>query len=159
MPNVRDRIRIPEQDYPAIIESGRTLQVASNGLQGYPHLVAMWYAVVDSVITFTTYTKSQKIRNLQRDPKITVMLESGVEYNELKGLVIEGEAELIIGDAEYTARVMAFVGAKHAGLPAPAADAPVAATPQSTKRCVVRVHPTHTRSWDHGGLTGGGYGS
>lgn len=135
------------------LEEGRSLQVASNGPRGYPHLVAMWYVIDDGDIVFTTFTKSQKVRNLERDPKVTCMLESGTAYAELRGLVIEGEAQIIVDDADLTAHFIALVRAKHSGDPAKAVpdEAQRRAAP---KRAVVRIKTKRVYSWDHSKLGG-----
>ncbi len=152
MPSRRDQIKLTDEEQKAFLEEGWTLQVASNGPKGYPHLVAMWYIMMDGMVHFTTFGKSQKIVNLQRDPKITVMLESGKKYEELKGLVIEGEAE-IVEDTEYTANVMAQVGNKYNGIPIPT-ETPEAALKAASKRVAVRIKPVDIYSWDHGKLGG-----
>ncbi len=158
MTNLRDRIRMPEEEVRGLIASGRHLQVASIGPDGRPHLVTMWYAVdEDGLIAFHTYAKSQKVKNLERDPRITVLLEDGIAYDELRGVMIEGEAEVIVGDPERTARVMALVGAKQSGAPAPDFEAaPPPVSDAARKRCVVRVHPQQVRTWDHRRLREGG---
>lgn len=152
MPSRRTQIALTEEEQQEFLEQGWTLQVASIGPKGYPHLVAMWYVVIDGLIHFTTFAKSQKILNLQRDPKITVMLESGKLYSELKGLVIEGEAE-IISDTPQVARVMALVAHKYQGLPVPS-ESPEAAMPLAAKRWIVRIKPVDIYSWDHSKLGG-----
>ncbi len=142
-----------DEERTAFLDQGWTLQVASNGPRGFPHLVAMWYVMIDGVIHFTTYAKSQKAINLQRDPRVTCMLEAGTSYAELQGLVIEGEAAVIDDDAEATLTVMRVVNAKYRG-------SPMAALPDdqlrraSTKRAVVRITPTGLYSWDHRKLAG-----
>ena len=141
-----------DEERDAFLEEGWTLQVASIGLKGYPHLVAMWYVVMDGLIHFTTFGKSQKVLNLRRDPKISVMLESGKKYQELKGLVIEGEGELV-EEREFTAKVMALIGQKYNGIPVPTETAEQALAVAS-KRVVVRVKPVDIYSWDHTKLGG-----
>ena len=94
MPSRRGQITMTEEEQEAFLADAWTLQVASLGPSGWPHLVAMWFVVIDGVITFTTFAKSQKIVNLKRDAKITCMAESGTKYAELRGLVVEGEAEV-----------------------------------------------------------------
>ncbi len=128
------------------LKDGRTLQVASIGPNGHPHLVAMWYEVIDGLLQFTTYRASQKILNLSRNPKITVMVEAGETYEELRGVVIEGKAE-ILDDLEGTAQVMARIGEKYGQSVGTAA--PGVVPPAATKRVVVRVLPVETYSWDH----------
>jgi nitroimidazol reductase NimA-like FMN-containing flavoprotein (pyridoxamine 5'-phosphate oxidase superfamily) len=152
MPSRRGSIALTEAEQKQFIDDGWTLQVASIGPKGYPHLVAMWYVVIDGLVHFTTFGKSQKILNLRRNPKITAMLESGKGYSELKGWVIEGEGE-IIEDTATTARVMALVGQKYNGIPAPT-ETPEAALKVASKRVVVRIKPIDQYSWDHGKLGG-----
>ena len=152
MASRRASIALTEAEQQQFLEDGWTLQVASIGANGYPHLVAMWYVVIDGLIHFTTFAKSQKILNLRRNPKITAMLESGKAYNELKGWVIEGDAELL-EDPPFTARVMALVGQKYNGIPV-ATDTPEAALAVASKRVVVRIRPVDIYSWDHGKLGG-----
>ena len=134
-------------------EEGHTLQVATNGPAGYPHLVAMYYAVIDGKVHFTTYAKSQKVQNLRRDPKITVMVETGKLYSELRGLVIQGQAEVIEGDLELATRVVegSAAGTGRAwDTTSPTEDA----LRTLAKRVVIRVNPVHVYSWDHRKLRG-----
>ncbi len=152
MPNRRASIALTDAEQRQLLDESWTLQVASIGPKGYPHLVAMWYVVIDGLIHFTTFRKSQKILNLKRNPKISVMLESGKAYTELKGIVIEGEAELI-DDPVQTARVQALVGAKYNGIPV-RTDTPEAALAVASKRVIVRVRPVDVYSWDHSKLGG-----
>jgi nitroimidazol reductase NimA-like FMN-containing flavoprotein (pyridoxamine 5'-phosphate oxidase superfamily) len=141
-----------DEELTKFLEDGWTLQVASVGHNGFPHLVAMWYVLIDGEIYFTTFGKSQKVKNLERDPKITGMLEAGTRYQELRGLVIEGEAE-IIPDNEFTAKVMGMVGAKYNGLPIPT-ETSEQALKAAAKRVAVRLKPTNVYSWDHRKLGG-----
>jgi PPOX class probable F420-dependent enzyme len=152
MPSRRASIALTDEEQTQFLEDGWTLQVASVGPKGFPHLVAMWYVMVDGKIHFTTFGKSQKIVNLRRDPKISVMLESGKGYAELKGMVIEGTATLV-EDTELTAKVMGLVGAKYNGIPAPT-ETPEAALKVASKRVVVRIDPVDIYSWDHTELGG-----
>jgi PPOX class probable F420-dependent enzyme len=141
-----------DEERESFLAEGWTLQVASIGPQGFPHLVAMWYVIDDGLVTFTTFRKSQKVLNLQRNPKLTVMLEAGKLYNELRGLVIEGTAE-IVDDTEETARVMSLVGAKYQGIPADTSSRD-AQMKIASKRVVIRVRPVDSYSWDHRKLGG-----
>ena len=152
MPSRRGSIALTDAEQEAMLNESWTLQVASNGHKGFPHLVAMWYIVDGGEICFTTFRKSQKILNLQRDPKMTVMLESGKAYAELRGLVIEGDA-VIEDTTENTARIMALVGAKYNGIPV-ATNTPEAALKVASKRVVVRVKVADIYSWDHRKLGG-----
>lgn len=152
MPSRRADIALTEEEKQKFMEDGWTLQVASIGPGGYPHLVAMWYVIVDGKIHFTTFGKSQKVINLRRDPKISVMLESGKGYAELRGLVIEGTGT-ILEDTPFTAKVMGMVGQKYNGIPAPT-ETPEAALKVASKRVVIRIDPVDIYSWDHTKLGG-----
>jgi len=152
MPSRRASIALTDAETEQFLADGWTLQVASIGPKGFPHLVAMWYVVINGRLHFTTFAKSQKVLNLRRNAKITAMLESGKGYSELRGYVVEGEAELLEEPA-FTAKVMALVGQKYNGIPVPT-DTPEAALKVASKRVVVRINPIETYSWDHSKLGG-----
>jgi PPOX class probable F420-dependent enzyme len=142
MVNQRERIQLSEAEQRELIEEARILQVASINRDGTPHLVPMWFALDDEgLIVFTTYGKAQKIANLERDARMTVLIEAGDAYNELRGVSMDAEAE-VVRDPQVTARVLALVGAKYAGRPRPEASS-------AYKRVTVRVRPLRMRSWDH----------
>jgi len=149
----RDQIRMSDAEVRTFLEDNRTLQVASLNPNGWPHLVAMYYAVVDDRIGFWTYAKSQKVVNLRRDPRISVMAEQGEAYADLKGVTIEGTAHLV----EERDAVLEFGYAlypRYFGELDDAARAGVAYT--GAKRVVVYVDPHRVVSWDHSKL-GGAY--
>ncbi len=152
MPSRRASIELTPEEQEQFLADGWTLQVATIGPRGYPHLVAMWYVVDAGDLVFTTFRKSQKVLNLRRDPKITAMLESGRLYAELRGFVVEGTAE-IVDDPKETARIMALVGQKYQGIPA-RTDTPDSALAVASKRVVVRIKADDTYSWDHSKLGG-----
>ncbi len=152
MPSRRAEIAMTDEERAQFLDEGWTLQVATNGPGGFPHLAAMWYVMIDGVAHFTTFGKSQKILNLQRDPRITAMLETGRAYEELRGLVIRGTAELN-ADVQTTATVMSVVANKYRGLPIPT-ETPEAALPAAAKRITVRIRPERVYSWDHTKLGG-----
>jgi PPOX class probable F420-dependent enzyme len=157
MPSRRSQIEMTPEEQEEFLAAGWTLQVASIGTQGYPHLVAMWYGMIDGEIHFTTFAKAQKLLNLERDPRITCMLESGEQYQELRGLVVEGDAEVIQGDPDLVLQVMAAIGVKRGGGDG---NGDAAMMPsdvqrkQAAKRAVVRVHAKRVISWDHNKLGG-----
>jgi PPOX class probable F420-dependent enzyme len=152
MPSRRGAITMTDQERAQFLAEGHTLQVASNGIGGFPHLVAMWYTVDRGDVVFTTFRKSQKILNLQRNPKLSVMLEDGSTYAELRGLVIEGTAEIVDELAE-TERVMQIVGAKYGSLPS-SSEGAEARRKVASKRVVVRLHEEKSYTWDHRKLGG-----
>lgn len=152
MPSRRASIALTTEEQERFLAEGWTLQVATNGPGGFPHLAPMWYVMIDGVVHFTTFGKSQKILNIQRDPRISVMLETGEAYEELRGLVIRGTGE-IDTDVQTTARVMSVVANKYRGLPIPT-ETPEEAMPAAAKRVTVRVRPERLYSWDHTKLGG-----
>lgn len=149
MSNARSRITLSEQEQQELLEKATTLQVASLGADGRPHLVPMWFAEDDGgLLAFTTYGASQKVVNLERDSRITVLAETGTAYNEVRGLSIDGTAE-VVRDPAVTARMLQLVGARQAGRPRPEFDPKLEPPPAAFKRVTVRIHPERVRSWDH----------
>ncbi len=149
MPTQRSRIALTEAEQAELIAESRGLVVSSINRDGRPHLVPMWFVVDDEgLITFTTYGTSQKVRNLERDPRLTVLIEAGTTYGELRGISIDAEAE-IVRDPVVTGRARALSIAKQAGKPRPEPDPAAPLPPEGYKRVTIRVHPLRVRSWDH----------
>lgn len=128
------------------IEHSRTATMATVLPSGRPHLVAMWYAVVDGEIWFETKAKSQKAVNLRRDPTVTVMIEDGDTYDTLRGVSIDGTAE-IFDDPDTALRVGISVWERYTG-PYSEEVRPMVDQMMRNRICV-RVVPSRTRSWDH----------
>ena len=95
MPSRRDQIVMSEDEIQAYLNEQRILNVATNSPTGHPHLVAMWFTVLDGNPAFWTFGRSQKIVNIRRDDKISGLVESGDSYNELRGVEMTGRARLI----------------------------------------------------------------
>src|SRR6267142_6576313 len=91
----RDQIRMTDEETVQFLEDGRTLQVATIGADGMPHLVAMWYCSLDGDLAFWTYAKSQKVVDLRRDERIACLVETGERYEELRGVQVRGRGELV----------------------------------------------------------------
>lgn len=92
--NQRAQITLTEGEIAELLAGIRSMTMGSIGPGGQPHLVAMWFAVIDGDICFETKAKSQKAVNLRRDPRITCLAEDGDVYDELRGVAIEGRAEV-----------------------------------------------------------------
>jgi PPOX class probable F420-dependent enzyme len=148
----RDQITMTEAETQAFLAAGRDLQVASINADGTPHLVTMWFEIVDGDICFWTYGKSQKVVNLRRDPRITVLVATGEVYEELKGVSITGRAELI-GDFPDVVDFGMTLFKKYWG-GVSEADARAGVESQAGKRVVIRVRPDKTVTWDHTKLAG-----
>ena len=88
----RDQIRMGEGEVLALLDEERVVVCATNGRDGFPHLMPLWYVVRDGELWAWTYAKSQKVRNLERDPRCTLQVESGRGYAELRGVMLECEA-------------------------------------------------------------------
>ena len=148
----RAQIRMTDAEVRDFLAEQRTLQVASINRDGTPHLVAMWYGLIDDDIVFWTYGKSQKIANLRRDPRITCLVESGNKYEELKGVAITGIGK-ISDDRDFVQRVGAVVFPRYNE---GEIDENVRAVLQrmGAKRVAVTIEPSKIVSWDHTKLGG-----
>jgi PPOX class probable F420-dependent enzyme len=150
----RDQIRMNDEEIRAFLEEQRTLQVATIDHDGWPHLVAMWYALIDDQIVFWTYAKSQKALNLRRDARLTCLVESGERYDALRGVQIKGRA-VINDDRETVQRLGEEIYKRYTDGPLTDTIREMVAA-QAPKRVLVFVEPVEIVSWDHRKL-GGGY--
>lgn len=144
--NERSKIVMTDDEIAQFIEQSRTATMATIGPTGMPHLVAMWYAVLDGTIWFETKAKSQKVHNLRRDPRIACMIEAGETYDTLRGVSLEGRAE-IVEDPEQLWQVGVSVWERYSG-PYTEEMRPFVEV-MLNKRVAVRVDVERTRSWDH----------
>jgi PPOX class probable F420-dependent enzyme len=152
----RAEIKLSPEDQLDLIESERVVVVASFGPRGWPHLMPLWYVPRDGQVWIYTYAKSQKVRNLERDPRATLMLETGHEYSELRGVMIEAEAE-VHHDIETVYPLAEQLTLRYAeGLESVEGDAKAALEGQARKRVAVHFRPQRTATWDHRKL-GGAY--
>lgn len=150
MPSRRNLIQMTEPEIDSFLNSQRILNVATIGPRGWPHVVAMWYGFYDHRIAFWTYRKSQKVQNLRRDDRMTVLVESGDNYNELKGIEIECRGKLI----EDPAKVLTVGRSIFARYRDQLADSSIEVfTASAPKRLVVIVEPENIVSWDHSKLS------
>jgi PPOX class probable F420-dependent enzyme len=144
--NQRAQITMTDDEIAAFIEQSRTATMGTIGPNGLPHLVAMWYAVVEGRIWFETKSRSQKVVNLRRNPGITVSIESGRTYDALRGVSLEGRGE-IVEDPDALWAVGVSVWERYNG---PYTDEmkPFVEI-MLNKRVAVRVDVDRARSWDH----------
>ena len=134
------------------IASQKSLQVATINKDGTPHLSTLWFDVVNGEIVFETFTKSQKIKNLQRDNRISCLLEDGLVYEKLRGVQINGVAELVDSPDEVHQLAKGVMVRNNPEIPAEALDE--VAKAMSVKRTAVVVKATKIVSWDHQKLGG-----
>ena len=154
MASKRDQIRLSEAEMAEFLASERVVNVATNGPDGWPHVTALWFVMRESELWSWTYRKSQKVRNLERDDHATLLVESGFEYAELKGVMLKARAHI-----EYeTERVLdvaeVLFGKYQPG--AGGAEMREALRGQAAKRVAIRFEVVEIVSWDHSKL-GGAY--
>jgi general stress protein 26 len=154
MPSRRDQIMLSNAEQAVLLGSERVAIVTSNGPRGWPHSMPMWFTVRDGVIWVWTYAKSQKVKNLKRDPKATVLIETGVEYTELRGIMVESEA-VIHRDPALVAEFGKDLTIRYSeGIDSVEGDAAATLEAQATKRVAISFPPVRVRSWDHRKLGG-----
>jgi PPOX class probable F420-dependent enzyme len=153
MANRRSQITMTDVEVLAYLESQKILNVATIGPKGHPHLVAMWYVVIDGTISFWTFGKSQKIQNLRRDPKMTGLIESGEEYQELRGVELIGTARLI-DDFAGILEIGKAVAVRYNGPGAIGETALPFLEAQAHKRVGVEFEVERVVSWDHTKMAG-----
>ena len=154
MPSRRDQIKLTEVEQRQLIENERIVVVSSLGPRGWPHLMPLWYVPRDGEIWIWTYAKSQKVKNLERDPRATLLIETGFEYGELRGGQIEAEAE-IIRDLDRIVDYAKEMTVRYSeGIESVEGDAEASLQAQAPKRVAIHFHPTRIASWDHRKLGG-----
>jgi nitroimidazol reductase NimA-like FMN-containing flavoprotein (pyridoxamine 5'-phosphate oxidase superfamily) len=148
----RDLIRMTDEEVEAFIEAKQSLQVGTLQSDGSVHLSTLWYGIVDGRIAFETYTRSQKILNLQRDDRITVLLEDGTTYDTLRGVMIRGRAELSTESEDVVRVAESVIRRNQPEIPEEHVGA--AAVQLAAKRTAVTIVPEKVASWDHNKLGG-----
>lgn len=149
--NQRARIAMSEDDVTAFIEGSRKLQLATINPDGTPHLVTMFYGTDQGRIAFWTYGKAQKTRNLERDPRVSCLIEAGEEYAELRGVLLYGVAKQVV-DREH----VLGIGMEIARRMTPGVDDELLrpyVEQTGRKRVAYVVERTKVVSWDHRRLT------
>jgi PPOX class probable F420-dependent enzyme len=156
MPSRRELIELGADERRELIESERIVVVASAGPRGWPHVMPLWYVPRGGEVWIYTYAKSQKVRNLERDRRATLLIETGHAYVELRGLQIEAEAE-IHRDHETVLELAKELTVRYGGdIASVSGDAAEALAAQARKRVAIRFALLRVASWDHRKL-GGAY--
>jgi PPOX class probable F420-dependent enzyme len=144
--NQRAAITMTDEEIAEFVRRSRNCTLATLGPTGTPHLVAMWYAVIDGQLWFETKAKSQKAKNLLRDDRVSVLLEDGDTYDTLRGVSFEGRA-VVVDDPEALWKVGVSVWERYTG-PYTEEMRPFVEV-MLHKRVAVRIDVERTRSWDH----------
>lgn len=144
-----------ESEASAFAREQQTLIIVSNGHDGFPHPMPMWFALDESGrFLVSTFGRSQKVRNFQRDPRATLLIEDGSTYQSLRGLVVKANTD-ILTDPEAVLDVMVRIRLKEAKADdADRAQLRTALRKASQKRVILRFAPESVMSWDHGKLGG-----
>jgi PPOX class probable F420-dependent enzyme len=158
VPKQRDRVQMSDAEVEAMLAGHRKVQLATINPDGYPHLVTMYYTLVDGKIAFWTYRTSQKALNLARDPRISCLVETGEAYFDLRGVQVQGIVQTIT-DPDAVLKLGQAIGQVLAGSQAGASGQ--AADPitdyvanAARKRYGYIVEPVKVISWDHAKLLG-----
>ncbi len=153
----RSQIQMSDDEIRDFVRSSKTIIINSIERDGYPHPMPMWFAVDDDgTIRMTTFRKSQKVKNIERDPRVSLLVEDGEEYAELRGVVFYGKAEIVDDPEAVTQTLLAFGGQEipQDAEARAALEAGMART--AAKRLCILIRPERVVSWDHRKL-GGGY--
>jgi Pyridoxamine 5'-phosphate oxidase len=162
----REEIRMSEAELGAFLHEQRTVICATIGRDGWPHLMPLWYVLREATdgapaprLWGWTYAVSQKVRNLERDPRATLQIEAGETYGDLRGVMLECDV-LIHRDLQTVAPVGAAIMLRNSvprgaeppqKLPSEARDA---VATQAAKRVALEFNEQRRASWDHRKLGG-----
>jgi PPOX class probable F420-dependent enzyme len=152
MPSRREMIRMTPEETEAFLHGRHTMNIATFGPDGNIHLIAMWYGFFNGNPAFETFTKSQKVQNLRRDPRITVLVADGETYDTLRGIEIVGKA-IIHDDTDVLFAVARDVVGRYFDA-ATDEEAELAALGLTQKRVAIEIVADKIVTWDHGKLAG-----
>lgn len=144
----RPDIALTESEVSEFLDNGRNLQVATIGRDGYPHLTTLWYVVVDGLIAFRSFRKSQRVANLRRDPRLTVLIEDGDSVVNLRGVMIQGRARLV-DDRDLVLRLYGEVTEKYEGMRVEPEGRDAVFGVWADKNIAILVEPDRVATWDH----------
>jgi hypothetical protein len=153
MPSRRNEIEMTREEIQAFLEDQLVMQCATVGPRGLPHMVPLWFVTEDLELLGWTYAKSQKARNLERDPRATIGLEEGVQYHELRGVMIECDVQIERDPKEVEGYGLRLFDRMSGGGDLTAEIREMVAK-QARKRIGLRFVPTRVVSWDHRKLGG-----
>ena len=149
----REQIQMSADEAASFLAEARTVTCATQGPRGWPHLMPLWFVVRGADLWAWTYGKSQKIRNLERDPRATLQIETGETYDQLRGVMYETTVQLT-RDTDEVAALGAEIVARYAGTTADEIGVNDAILAQARKRVGMRFVVQRVASWDHRKLGG-----
>ena len=151
----RDQIKMTDDEVLAFLDEERVLVCATNGRDGFPHLMPLWYVVRDGELWAWTFAKSQKVKNLERDPRATLQVEAGESYDQLRGVMFKTDVELV-RDTERVADLGMEIFAKYTGGDL-GDEVRAMVLKQASKRVAMRFGERERATWDHRKLAAGVY--
>lgn len=152
----RDQIKLSTDEIAAYLDGAKTAIAGSNGPRGVPHMMPLWFVMRGEEVWGWTFAKSQKAKNLERDPRASLLFEDGVSYEKLRGVMIECDVELPRDEA--TVRQIGIeLFTKYGDGNPPAAPVIQMIEAQTPKRVGLRFIPRRYISWDHRKLGDGVY--
>jgi general stress protein 26 len=149
MPNLRSKITLTDEEIADYLENSKTVIMGTLNHDGWPHLVPMWYSMIDGLVHMHTYGKSQKVKNIHRDPRGSILVEDGEEYAKLRGVFARGRFE-VRDDQDLCYRIGIANAAKYNGLTEE--EAGDAIRHYVRKRQALVFHPEKISSWYHAKL-------
>ncbi len=155
MPSRRAQIEMTEAEASAFAREQQTLIIVSNGHDGFAHPMPMWFSLDESHrFLVSTFARSQKVRNFERDARASLLIEDGHRYESLRGLMIKASTE-ILDDPEAVLEAMVCIRLKGAeASAAQRSELRETLRGASRKRVILRFTPERTMSWDHSKLGG-----
>jgi PPOX class probable F420-dependent enzyme len=147
--NKQRQIQLTPAEQAAFLQEGHKAALATLDKDGFPHVVAMGFLAKDDAIYMTSYAKAQKVVNIKRNPKVGLMIETGKNYGDFRGLMIRGHCD-IIEDSALVAGIIQELQAKQSGK----TETPREAVASAPKRVILKITPEKVASWDHTKLGG-----
>jgi len=144
----RDEIRMSDAEIGAFLREQRTVICATNGPDGTPHVVPLWYVLRDRDVWVWTYAASQKVRNLERDPRATLAVEAGERYEELRGVMLRAHA-VIERDPDFVSALGLALYERYLETEALPGEVRETIARQAPKRVAIRFVERSQTSWDH----------
>lgn len=149
MPNRRDQIAMSPEEISEFLHECRTLILCTIGPDGVPDPVPMWFVERDGGLLMRTYGKSQKVTNLRRDPRVSVLAETGDRYADLRGVQYTGEVS-VSTDVDLICELFADLMIKYEGMdPQYRAATAAGYREKATSMVALTLIPSKTVSWDH----------
>jgi PPOX class probable F420-dependent enzyme len=152
----REQIQMTDDEVLAFLEEEKTVICATNGREGFPHLMPLWYVVRAGQLWAWTYGKSQKVRNLRRDPRVTLQVEAGTEYHLLRGVMFEAEA-VVHEDVDAVAALGVEIFSRYGGGTELDEATRGMVAQQAAKRVGLQFVERSRATWDHRKLGNGIY--